>query len=85
MKQIICLVGTLFISCSAWSCGNHVDWSVPHIHHHDALVTAANESEPTAPKTISLSDIYDGVLLTPDSVDEGAEHQHTKEDRHRHK
>ncbi len=84
MKQIIVLLLMLLVSQSAWSCGNHVDWSVPHIHHHDELITAANESEPTAPKTISLSDIYDGVLLKPHSVEKIVENQHMNKDEHSH-
>ncbi|ACJ29780.1 hypothetical protein swp_3064 [Shewanella piezotolerans WP3] len=31
-----------------------------------------------------MSDIFDGVLIKTDSVEETVEHQHSKEDKHHH-
>lgn len=84
MRQAFVLVITLLISTFTWSCGNHVDFSTPHIHDQEALLLAAAQSNLEAPKTINLSDIFDGVLTKSDSVEEVAEHQHTKENEHRH-
>ncbi|WP_044555930.1 hypothetical protein [Shewanella piezotolerans] len=84
MRQVIVLVITLFISTFTWSCGNHVDFSTPHIHDHEALLLAAAQPNLEAPKTINLSDIFDGVLIKTDSVEETVEHQHSKEDKHHH-
>ena len=79
MKPLLTLVCTLVISSPAWSCGDHVDLSVPHIHDHDALIAAAEQSDKSAPKNIDINAIFGGQLALPHSGEHEHEHEHEHE------